>query len=67
MLKQRYITWSYTDFFLFFFLNCLSSEHDMRKVSSYLSVNKPDYIFMGSEQNMFFSVSSLNPYKAQFL
>lgn len=38
---------------IIFFLNCLSSEYDMRKGSSYLSVNKLDYILMGSEQNMF--------------
>lgn len=35
---------------IIFFLNCLSSEYDMRKTSSYLSVNKLDYIFMGSEK-----------------
>jgi len=39
--------------FFFFFLRCLSSEYDVRKASSYLSVSKLDYIFMGSEQNMF--------------
>lgn len=35
---------------IIFFLNCLSSEYDMRKTSSYLSVNKLDYKFMGSEK-----------------